>query len=90
MAGNPGEPSAGGENLMKFVVEENLEILNVRDLYPTHIDRSDGVSRILDVAITNAGKKISGFKVDRSMEYTPYRLVKEKAGHTHHSHSHHP
>ena len=82
MAGNPGEPSAGGESLMKFVVEENLEILNVRDLYPTHIDRSDGVSRILDVAITNAGKKISGFKVDRSMEFTPYRLVKEKAGHT--------
>ena len=79
--GNPDKPSPGGVNLMKFVEEENLEIVNGRDLSHTHIDRSDGVSRILDLVVTNAGKKVSDFEVDKNMSFTPYRLIKEKGGH---------
>ena len=77
ITGNPGKPSSGGLNLMKFVKEENLEILNGRDVAHTHLDRSDGVSRILDLAITNVGKKVSEFVVDKKLDFTPYRLVRK-------------
>ena len=81
IVGNPEKTSPGGLNLMEFVEEENLEIVNRRDVRHTHIDRSEGVSRILDLVVTNAGKKITEFKVDSDMSITPYRLVKEKGGH---------
>lgn len=81
IVGNPGKPSNGGINLVNFVKEENLEILNSRDNYHTHYDRSEGVSRILDLVVTNAGESVKEFKVDKKLEFTPYRIKKCKGGH---------
>ena len=66
---------------MNFVKEEKLEILNARDSFHTHYDRSKGASRILDLVVTNAGESVENFRVDKKLENTPYRIKKVKGGH---------
>ncbi len=82
IVGNPDtKPTVGGENLISFVKQENLEILNRHDCFHTHVDRSDGVSRILDLVVTNVGNKVKEFVVDKDCLFTPYRIVRDKNGH---------
>ena len=75
------KPSQGGLNLVEFVREENLEIVNKRDCFHTHVDKSEGVSRILDFVVTNRGDLVSDFEVDKSCSFTPYRIIRDKMGH---------
>ena len=81
ITGNPDKTSKGGVNLVKFVKEENFVILNRRDTFHTHIDRSDGVSRILDLVVTNDDSNVKAFEVDKTGDFTPYRIMRGKDGH---------
>ena len=72
--------SNGGKNLMKFIELENLHLCNWEDPSPTHIDRSGGQNNILDLMITNVGDKITNFKVDTDLKFSPYRVRKVKTG----------
>ena len=65
---------------MKFVELENLHLCNWEDPSPTHIDRSGGQNNILDLVITNASEKITEFKVDKELKFSPYRVRKVKTG----------
>ena len=78
--GNGIDQSKGGLNLIKFVNEENLEVLNSRDNTHTHVDKKYGTSSILDLVITNHGHTVKEFKVDGEIKMTPYRLRKVKGG----------
>ena len=78
---NDGDVSKGGQNLIQFVQEENLEVLNNRDSTHTHVDKKHGTSSILDLVITNHGHTVTDFKVDSEIKMTPYRLIKVKGGH---------
>ena len=63
--------SNGGKNLMKFIELENLHLCNWEDPSPTHIDRSGGQNNILDLMITNVRDKITNFKVDTDLKFSP-------------------
>ena len=80
LKGNTGKMSEGGENLVNFVKEEELELLNQRDVTHTHVDKKHGTTRILDLVLTNVGSKVTNFKVDGELKNTPYRLIKCKGG----------
>ena len=58
---NPAQ-SYGGKNLLNFINMENLYLCNWDDNSHTHLDRSGGTSKILDLMITNAKDKILDFK----------------------------
>ena len=81
VSNNP-KVSPGGKNLSKWIVENDLELVNVRDQTHTHIDRSSkqGDTNILDLVITNNSSLIRSFKVDNKVEMTPYRVRHTKAG----------
>lgn len=81
LTGNPGDVSPGGQSLINFIESENLCLLNSRDVSHTHFDRSAGSSKILDLVITNAPEAVSNFRVDKDLEFTPYRIKQEKTGH---------
>ena len=78
---NPKE-SPGGKNLAKWIAENNLSLVNVRDQTHTHIDRSSkkGDTNILDLVITNNDAIIKSFQVDNKVEKTPYRVRHIKTG----------
>ena len=78
---NPGEVSPGGKNLAGFIESENLSLLNTRDMNHTHYDRTAGTSKILDLVITNVPDKVKNFRVDKDLEFTPYRIKQNKDGH---------
>lgn len=73
--------SVGGRNLQQFIDDEDLDVLNKDDLKPTHIDRSNGMDRILDLVITNNKNKCKEFKVDWNLSITPYRIKVNKGKH---------
>lgn len=81
LRGNTGVVSGGGQNLIDFVTEQNLSLLNCRDMAHTHFDRTAGTSKILDFVITNVPDKVSSFKIDKTLQMTPYRIKKSKQGH---------
>ena len=82
LVNNNPKVSPGGKNLSKWIVENNLELVNVWDQTHTHIDRSSktGDTNILDLAITNSSSIIQSFKVDNKVERTPYRVRHTKTG----------
>ena len=71
---NSKEETSGGRNLVRFIEEEGLELVNNRHQAHTHIDVSKGSSKILDFLITNRSDDISDFQVDENYKVTPYRL----------------
>ncbi len=71
---NSKDKSAGGRNLVRFVEEEGLQLLNVKDQSHTHIDVSNNNSKILNLVISNRDDLVSEFKVDTDYKVTPYRM----------------
>ena len=71
---NTSDESTGGRNLVRFVEEESLSIVNKRHQAHTHIDASKGKSKILDLLITNRDDDVTDFQVDENYKVTPYRL----------------
>ena len=78
LKGNQEEISNGGRALADFINEEELAVLNGRDMSHTHFDRTAGTSRILDFVVTNTPASVEEFCVDNKLEFTPYRLKKGK------------
>ena len=68
--------SPGGLNLVNWVENNHLSLLNVKDQKHTHYDAStkSQSSNVLDLAITNNPNSVKDFEVDCQSESTPYRL----------------
>ena len=78
---NP-KKSPGGVNLSRWILENDLKLVNVLDQTHTHIDQSSkqGDTNILDLVITNQPAIIKSFEVDKHINKTPYRLRHTKRG----------
>ena len=67
--------SPGGLNLVNWVSDNNLSLLNKKDQSHTHFDASSKVSsNVLDFAIINNPGIVTDFEVDTGKDATPYRL----------------
>ena len=82
LKGNSETISQGGRDLVDFVTEQGLTLLNARDPVHTHFDRSVGTSKVLDFVFSNVPETVTKFEVDKTLGFTPYRLKKDKGRHS--------